>query len=142
MQDRIPQLCSGDEDGTGSIDFEEFLQVFIISHINSKCKAFSCNPCTVLYMKNVSLLYEYMNCRCIRKIYISKVVLHKKNFIESNNSKSKLHFNCLSLSQILYDQQEVEHSTTPLSKTFVNVNNDVKFIRWMSTVQQIRAGFL
>lgn len=26
-KDRIPQLASGDEDGTGSIDFEEFLQV-------------------------------------------------------------------------------------------------------------------
>ncbi|OXA56139.1 caltractin-like [Folsomia candida] len=68
MNDRIPQLCSGDEDGTGSIDFEEFVQ-------------------------------------------------------------------------ILYQQQEVLHSETPLSKTFINVNNDVMFIRWMSTVQQIRAGF-
>ncbi|CAL8109281.1 unnamed protein product [Orchesella dallaii] len=68
-KDRIPQLASGDEDGTGSIDFEEFLQ-------------------------------------------------------------------------ILYDQQEVMHSETPLAKTFVKVNNDIKFIRWMSTVQQIRAGYL
>lgn len=29
-KDRIPQLASGDEDGTGSIDFEEFLQVIKI----------------------------------------------------------------------------------------------------------------
>lgn len=68
-KDRIPQLTSGDEDGTGSIDFEEFLQ-------------------------------------------------------------------------ILYEQQEILHSETVLAKTFVKVNNDIKFIRWMSTVQQIRAGYL
>jgi len=68
-KDRIPELCKGDEDGTGSIDYEEFLQ-------------------------------------------------------------------------ILYEQQVIEKTKTPLAKTFLSVNQDIKFIRWMSTVQQIRAGFL
>jgi len=66
--DRIPQLTYVDKDNTGSIDFEEFLQV-------------------------------------------------------------------------LYDQQQTGN-TTSLAITFAKVNNDIKFIRWMSTVQQIRGGYL
>jgi len=69
LNDRLSQLCRVDEDGTGSIDFEEFLE-------------------------------------------------------------------------ILYEQQVVQQSQTPHAKTFVHVNDDVMFIRCMSTVQQIRAGYL
>ncbi|OXA56296.1 squidulin [Folsomia candida] len=68
-QDRLTELSIGDEDGTGSIDFEEFLT-------------------------------------------------------------------------ILYDQQQVTKTPTKLAKTFMKVNDDVKMIRWMSTVQQIHAGYL
>jgi len=49
LKDRILQLCSGDEDGTGSIDFEEFLQVITtISSFSSLTLSLQSNSNAVL----------------------------------------------------------------------------------------------
>jgi len=98
-QERLIELATVDEDKTGSIDFEEFLQV---------------TKRQLSYVK-------------LRNLVIWLVIY----FTFSNL-----------LIQVLYNLERGTDVSVTLGKTFNKADGDVKFIRHMSLIQQLRSGLL